>query len=208
MWFQAIKDASAVKSGSIPLLLSLVIGNILAGIAVSKIVGYAPPFMIASSIIMSVAAGLFTTFTTETGHAKWIGYQVLFGLGLGMGMQQGATAIQAVVAKADIPTGISFIFFAQQLGGAICLCAGQNLLSEELIKGLRRVLPGFNSELFLHVGATDLRTSVDPSALGSVLHAYNRAVVDVFYVTTIVSCLSILGATLVEWKNVKGKKPF
>lgn len=41
IWFQAIKGSSAVESGevNIPLLLSLMIGTLLAGIFVSKVVG-------------------------------------------------------------------------------------------------------------------------------------------------------------------------
>ena len=38
--------------------------------------------MITAPILMSIGAGLITTFTPGTGHAKWIGYQVIYGLGL------------------------------------------------------------------------------------------------------------------------------
>lgn len=209
IWFQGVKGASPVHSGimTIPMLLALVVGNISAGILVSKVVGYAAPFMIASSVIMSVGAGLFTTFTTGTGHAKWIGYQVIFGFGLGMGMQQGATAIQAAISKQDIPTGISLIFFAQSLGGAVCICIAQNVLSEELIKGLRGLVANLNAATVLNLGATEIRGLVPASSLAAVLKAYNSALVDVFYVATAVSSLSIVGALWVEWKNVKGKKP-
>ena len=210
VWFQGIKGVSPVHSGimTIPLLLSLVVGNISAGMLVSKVVGYAPPFMLASSVVMSIGAGLFTTFTTETGHAKWIGYQVIFGLGLGMGMQQASVAVQAAVSRPDIPTGISLIFFAQSLGGAICTCIAQNVLSEELIKGLRGLLPNFDAASALDLGVSDIRTLVPASSLQAVLKAYNAALVDVFYVATAMACLSIIGSSLVEWKKVQGKKPF
>lgn len=48
--------------------------------------GYYVPFMIANGVIMSIGAGLITTFTSKTIHARWIGYQVIFGYGLGLGM--------------------------------------------------------------------------------------------------------------------------
>lgn len=99
IWFQAIKGASAVKSGvmNIPLLLSLMIGTLLAGMLISKIVGYAAPFMITCSLIMTIGTGLLSTFDMNTGPAKWVGYQVLYRFGLGLGMQHGAAAIQAVI---------------------------------------------------------------------------------------------------------------
>ena len=86
IWFQAIKDVSAVKSGidTLPLVLSLVVSSITAGALVAR-VGYYVPFMIANGVIMSIGAGLITTFTPFTGHSEWIGYQVIFGFGLGLG---------------------------------------------------------------------------------------------------------------------------
>jgi MFS family permease len=70
IWFQAVKGVSAVKSGimSLPLVLGLVAASIMSGIFVSKL-GYYNPFMYASVIVMSIGAGLFTTFTTETNHS-------------------------------------------------------------------------------------------------------------------------------------------
>lgn len=89
IWFQAIKGKSAVDSGIaiLPMVIALVIGSIFAGQMVSKI-GYYTPFMIASAVLMPIGAGLITTFHVDTPKSHWIGYQVLFGFGLGLGMQQ------------------------------------------------------------------------------------------------------------------------
>lgn len=86
IWFQAIKGVSATKSGimSLPLILTLVVGSIIAGGIITK-VGYYTPFVIASSVLMSIGAGLISTFHTNTGHGMWIGYQVVFGVGVGFG---------------------------------------------------------------------------------------------------------------------------
>jgi len=89
IWFQAIKGVSATKSGimSLPLILGVVICSVVAGGLVT-VFGYYAPFMIASSVLMAIGAGLLTTFKVNTGHAEWIGYQALFGIGVGLGMQQ------------------------------------------------------------------------------------------------------------------------
>jgi len=101
IWFQAIKSASAVKSGimNLPLILGLVIISILAGVGVT-VLGYYTPFMYAATILMSIGAGLLTTFKTNTGSAEWIGYQAIFGIGCGFGMQQTLIAVQASVDPA------------------------------------------------------------------------------------------------------------
>lgn len=91
IWFQAVKGASAVKSGimNIPMVLTLVTVSIIGGVGVS-VVGYCKsffnkrsehsliftldaPLMIASSVIMSIGVGLMYTFTPTTDHEKWIG---------------------------------------------------------------------------------------------------------------------------------------
>lgn len=100
IWFQAIKGVSAVQSGLmlLPMILGSVVGALSSGIIIAKL-GYYTHFFIISSIMMSVGAGLLTTFTPTTGHAKWIGYQVLFGLGLGFGTQQPMNVVQTVLDR-------------------------------------------------------------------------------------------------------------
>jgi MFS family permease len=80
IWFQAVKGASAVHSGimNIPMILSLVIMSIIAGGAVTSL-GYYTPFLLFSSVFMSIGAGLLSTLEPDSGHSKWIGYQVIFG---------------------------------------------------------------------------------------------------------------------------------
>lgn len=206
LWFQAIKDVSAYHSGIdiLPLLLSLVVSSITAGALVQRI-GYYTPFMIANSCILSIGAGLITTFTPDTGHGKWIGYQVVYGFGLGLGMQQASLAAQAVLPRKDAATGISLIMFCQQLGGAVFVSVGQNVFDNELVKGLSNVA-GIQPAAVVATGATELRKTVDPANLAGVLSAYNGALVKVFEAALAMACLSIIGALSMEWKSIKKVK--
>jgi hypothetical protein len=52
------------------------------------------PWMIAGTILMSIGFGLITTFKPDTDSPKWIGLQVLAGVGVGLGMQQPLMAVQ------------------------------------------------------------------------------------------------------------------
>ncbi|KAI7155554.1 MFS general substrate transporter [Hortaea werneckii] len=206
-WFQAIKGTSAVESGinTIPLVLSLVVASILAGQAVGRI-GYYTPFAIASAIIMPIGAGLITTWTVQTGSPKWIGFQILFGFGVGLGMQQATMAAQTVLRKQDVPTGVALLFFAQQLGGAIFVSVGQNVLNSELVSGIVRLVPDLSPERILNTGATELRRIVPANDLQGVLVAYNSALRQVFVVATAMACLAALGAFGLEWRSVKAKE--
>ncbi|MCJ1247227.1 hypothetical protein MMC30_004441 [Trapelia coarctata] len=153
---------------------------------------------------MSVGAGLVTTFTRDTGHAQWIGYQVLFGFGLGLGYQQAGIAAQTVLSKEDIPTGVALMFFAQALGGAVFVSIGQVVFSSHLVSTLG--LLGIDSQLIISTGATNLRNVVPASSLDDVLSAYNAALANAFDVALAVSCLSVLAAALIEWKSVRVAK--
>ena len=205
IWFQAIEGASAVESGirNIPLVLALVIASILSGVVITK-TGYYTPWMITCACLMSVGAGLVTTFTRNTGSAQWIGYQVLFGFGLGLGYQQAGIAAQTVLPKADIPTGVALMFFAQALGGAVFVSIGQVVFTSHLVFSLG--LLGIDSHLIVSTGATNLRNVVPAGSLDSVLNAYNAALTNAFDVALAISCLSVLAAALIEWKSVKAAK--
>lgn len=206
IWFQAIKDVSAYQSGidTLPTVLSLVVAAISTGAMVQRI-GYYTPFMIASGVIMSIGAGLISTWTPSTGHPKWIGYQIVFGYGLGLGMQQASLAAQAVLARKDVPTGVSLMMFCQQAGGAVFVSVGQNIFANDLAKGLRGI-SGIQPAAVVSYGATELREHVGAESIKAVVSAYNGALVKVFQTALAMACLSILGSVFMEWKSIKKDK--
>ncbi|KAK9234723.1 major facilitator superfamily domain-containing protein [Lipomyces kononenkoae] len=207
IWFQAIKGVSATKSGimSIPLVLSLVVLSLVCGGTVTAVGHYVPMFFL-SSILSSIGAGLLTTFTVTTGHAKWIGYQVIYGAGIGAGMQMPLLAAQVVLNLDDVPVGTAMIVFAQTLGGALFVSVAQNVFSNRLVTGVVQAAPGLDPGLVTRVGATNIRTMIPPQYQAGVQVAYNKALTDTWYVTVAMSALSIIGALGMEWKSVKGKK--
>jgi MFS family permease len=206
VWFQAIKGVSAVQSGimNIPLILGVVVTSIIAGFLTRK-VGYYAPWMLIGAVVMPIGAGLITTFTVDTSHPKWIAYQVLYGLGMGIGMQQPSVAVQTVLQRRDVPTGASLVIFFQGMGGAIFISIANNIFDNKLKQGLQNI-PGVNAEIITNVGATDLRHVVPPQQLPSVLVAYNTALVQAFYVAVGVTAAAIIGAIAVEWKSTNAGK--
>ncbi|KAI5245032.1 MFS transporter [Aureobasidium subglaciale] len=205
--FQAIKGVSATKSGimSLPLILGVVICSVVAGGLVTTF-GYYAPFMIASSVLMAIGAGLLTTFKVDTGHAEWIGYQALFGIGVGLGMQQILIAVQTVLPAADIPTGTAIVMFFQTLGGALFISVGQNVFTNKLVSGLKAAVPDLDPAIVLQTGATELKSAIGEQYRDGVLRAYNDALANSYYVAAALATLSIVGSLAVEWKSVKGKK--
>jgi hypothetical protein len=206
IWFQAIKGVTALESGIrlIPTILALSISSTVSGFITSKI-GYYVPAMIFTSVASSIATGLMTTFTPETNHASWIGFQVLYGLGLGSARQVSGLAAQAVLPRSDVAIGTAVLFFWQGIGGVVFVSAAQSLFLNSLIYGVAGI-PGLDARTILNTGATALQTDVAPQNLKALIVAYNHAVTRPFVLATCVTCLSIIGSLSMEWKNVKGMR--
>ncbi|KAI2635326.1 MFS general substrate transporter [Xylaria nigripes] len=202
LWFQVVQGASAVKSGiyTLPFVLSLVVASALSG-AFTQNVGYYVPAMIASPSLLAVGQGLMSTFRVNEYSSHWIGYQVVAGFGLGLGMQASSLAAQAVLPMPDVPIGIAIMFFAQQLGGGIFTSVGQNLLSTYLVSHLR--VPGLSPEMITSEGATDLVSSVAPEYQLTVKTVYNQAIREIFRCAMGVALVAVVAAVFMEWKNVK-----
>jgi MFS family permease len=207
IWFQAIKEVDAVKSGimNLPMVLSLVIVSVVAGGLVT-VFGYYVPFMYASVVFMSVGAGLLTTFKVTTAHPEWIGYQVLFGAGVGLGMQQTLMAVQTCLPPRDVAIGTAIIMFSQILGGSLFVSVAQNVFQNQLLRNLEKVVPDFPANIVLDTGATYLKNAVPTQYISRVLVAYDSALTETWYVSAAMSCLAAIGAVVLEWKSMKATK--
>ncbi|KAI0391138.1 MFS general substrate transporter [Xylariaceae sp. FL0594] len=208
IWFQSVQGVSAVNSGirNLPLLLSVVVASIIAG-GIITAVGYYAPFMILGTIFAAVGGGLLTTWKPDTSMSAWIGLQVLFGVGVGLGLQQPLIAVQTVLDISDIPTGTAVIAFMQTLGGALFVSVGNSVFTNELLHELAERLPSqFTPAQVIAFGSTNLRKSLPPDILPAVVLSYNNALAKTFIVATALAAITIFGSAFIEWKSVKGKK--
>ncbi|KAK4247551.1 major facilitator superfamily domain-containing protein [Corynascus novoguineensis] len=211
VWFQAIQGASPVESGTrtIALVLSQALGSIMGG-GFAQFIGFPSPVMMIGSGFAAVGSGMLSTLSVGEASSHWIGYQILVGLGLGFGTQQASLAVQTVLADEDIPSGISLIFFGMQLGGSVFVCMAQNLFNQRFIDFVRRAaIPGVDpSTLLLDSGATRITDTVRNEAdRVRLLDVYNAALTSTFYVSVAAAGAAFAGASLVQWKSVKGYKP-
>ncbi|KAF7128634.1 hypothetical protein CNMCM5793_003485 [Aspergillus hiratsukae] len=183
----------------LPTVISSAVASLMAGFLINRL-GYYTPFMIGGSVLMSIGAGLLTTFTPHISEGKWIGYQILWAVGCGMSMQQASLAAQAVLPRQDAPIGISLIFFAQSLGGSVILSVDQAIYSNKLSANLGDIANVTDS------GVTSIQDWVGPQDMPRFLNGYNGAVMDVFRVALAASCACVVASVLMEWKSVKAEK--
>ncbi|KKK22058.1 hypothetical protein P175DRAFT_0503065 [Aspergillus ochraceoroseus IBT 24754] len=206
IWFQAVKGVSAVQSGlmNLPLLISVVIFCAITGGLVS-LIGYYTPFLFLSAALLGIGYGLMTTFQLNSPPSIWIGYQVIAGIGIGFGMQQPVTAVQAALESRDVPVGTVLVTFMETIGGSIFVLADENIFRKELVKNLHEYIPSLDPNVILSTGASSIRAVVDSADLAPVLFSYNNAITSTFVVCSLLSIPAFLGALMMKWKNIKGK---
>ena len=204
LWFQAIKNDSAVNSGmhTIPLVFSVVVGSISSGALVQRI-GYYTPFMILGGFLMATGTGLLTTWRINTPPSIWIGFQIILGLGVGFTMQHPNLAIQIVLSKQDVATGTALLSLFQTLGGAVFAAVGQNIFINKFTTSLAQI-EGLDPAFILSSGATDLKSAVPISLLDRVLEVYNTSLTHgPFLAAVFVASLAFPVALGMEWRSVK-----
>ncbi|KAJ5642958.1 uncharacterized protein N7484_005465 [Penicillium longicatenatum] len=204
IWFQAIEQVSASVSGinNLPMVVSMIISSALGGLMVN-LIGYYTPLMFVGSALLTIGSGLCTTFQVHTGTGKWIGYQIVIGIGAGLGFQQCINCLQTVLPLDDIPIGIAIITFAQSLSGALFISIAQTVFQNRLVASITKYAPEISPGAIIDAGAAHLSHSIPKQALPSVLYAYNIAVTQTFYVSVAAAALSFVGAALVQWKSMK-----
>lgn len=208
IYFQAVKEVSPSKSGILvlPTIVGLTISVLFSGSAVS-IVGYYAPFMLLTSIIVPIAAGLLTTLEVNAVLARLICYQALFGFACGIGYQGPQVAAQTILDPKDASIGIALIQFTNSFGPAVFVSVAQTVFTGRLIADLEKFAPVLSDPAALATnGLADLKERVGKEDLGGALMEYDKALMQTFYLPVALAALGLVGASGMEWRSVKKKK--
>lgn len=194
---------SAVESGirTLPIVIATVVGQFSGGLSTAKI-GYYTQWAIAGTCFMAIGSGLLTTLQVHTSEAKWIGYQIIYGLGFGWTFQVPNLAMMTSLPKKDVPMGFALNLFVSLLGATIFLAIGENVIATQLLHRLSGT-PGFSPNMITSGGITSLIDELPADQRSKALVDYNEALRAVFVIALVPCCLGVLGAVTLEWKSVK-----
>ncbi|KAL4945401.1 major facilitator superfamily domain-containing protein [Aspergillus oleicola] len=178
----------------------------------TKHIKYYNPFFLLGSTMLCIASGLYTTFTpTSTPAGKWIGFQIIQGLGCGIGAQMTFLTVQnALQSRSEvIPAGISTVLFAQYFGSSVVQAIAGSIFHNELLHELRSGL-GLNETdvgVLLSAGNLDVREAAgrvvpNPDGVDQVIGAYNGAITAVFYVAVAASALALVLSLGMKWTDI------
>ncbi|KAL3301652.1 MFS multidrug transporter [Colletotrichum asianum] len=185
IYFQSILGDSPMESGihMLPSIIGSIVMSLLSGMMVSKL-GYYLPWAVFAAILTSIGAGLITTWSTDTSAGKWIGYQILYGCGRGLGLQMAIVAVQTALPPTLVAIALTILVFVQGLGGAVLISIGNTVFDNTVINQIQIHAPNVNPKVVLTAGATAFRSQVSAADLPNVVKAWAVAFQKTMYITT------------------------
>ncbi|CAJ2504854.1 Uu.00g122480.m01.CDS01 [Anthostomella pinea] len=208
LYFQAIHGDTAVEAALklLPLLISVVISSIASGGLVTAF-GYYNPLILAEMALAAVGAGLITTFNLTSPMSRWFGFQVVYGLGTGIGFQAGVLVVQNAVPGELVPQGTACVQFFQSLGGALFIAVAQTLFQNGLLAGVARDAPQLDVAVFINSGLSQIQQVLEAmgqtDALAAVLGAYMSGLRNAYYITVAGACAAFVVALGLQWKKIE-----
>lgn len=202
-----MKGKSALDSGTdiLPLLISYTLSLTLTGVAISVVGKYAP-FMHIGSAIASVGLGLLSTLTAHTSAGRWVGYQIICGVGIGLGLDGPQLAAQAVFDQADVPVALTVVTTLMNLGGAVFVSVGSSIFNNRAAVLLRSSAPGLSEAVTAGTGLTELVKSLPVGERSEAIEAIQVVVSNIFQCGITMAALSFVVSFGVEWRSVRSEK--
>jgi len=206
-FFYQAKGKTAAQSGIqiIPFMLSAVICSFASGGLVNA-TGHYLTMIIIGPCIGAVGAGLLFTIDEFTSSGRLIGYQIIFGVGLGMAFQLPVMAIQAEYADEVelVPQASSLLTFLQLLGGVIGIAIAGTIFNNQLVKELATYASGLDPQVMQAVKqSVTVIFTLPASQQAPVVHSYVKAL-DYTFVLSVPTCVcASLAALLIKNWNLK-----
>lgn len=206
IYFQSVRNTNARDSGIN--LLPLIVSNSLSTLCVGSIAsrfGHYVPFMWIGPLLLATGGGLYQLIRVDSPRVHWIGFQILSGFGYGSCSQMPILAVQVVLSKSDIPTGLVMVMFFQMLGGALAPSVGQNLFTDGLLRKLSKI-QGIDGTAIVAAGARGFREIVPPDLMNAVVDSFNSALKNVFWVALATPVLAWITSCAMEWRQLPNSK--
>lgn len=204
VWFQAVLGRSALSSATMltPLIAGYVVCSVIAGILTSAI-GYYNPGMIAGTVLAIAGSALLVTVDLNTTTARVVGYQLLYGFGVGFGFGQPSYVVQTILPPSEVPIGVTLVTLCQNLSASIFVAVAQSIFQGELTTKLTFLSNNVNSASLSSSGAVDFIASLPPEDQQRAREAYSTSLITTLYISLALSALSTVGAMSIRWGSMK-----
>ncbi|KAI8945469.1 MFS general substrate transporter [Xylaria longipes] len=207
IYFQSIHNVSPTQSGvrNLPLILSLSLFTLLSGGFITS-TGIATPLQVAGALIATAGCGTLYTLSIGTTTGQWIGYQLLAGIGWGIGFQVPIIMAQSNVQPADIASVTATILFFQTLGGAFLVAAAQAAFVNRILTVLPRTAPGVDPSQVISIGATQIRSKFPAAQIPGIIAAYMDGITVALTIALATVAFSAFLSVFSPWKRLKSSQ--
>ncbi|KAJ7923797.1 ABC transporter, partial [Mycena leptocephala] len=209
IFYQAVRHHSATKSGIdlLPFMLAQVLTIIAAGQIVGR-TGYYWHFLVCGPLFLGVGSGLLYTVNTTSSSAKVAGFQILVGVGTGMGVQNTLLAIQSEFKDKPSLLGqaTGMATFAQFLGGTLGLGIAEPVLASALGKNLLRFAPEAPAAVVRQT-PTAIYSDLPAAMIPGVVRAYTESLRLVFVLGVPVAGLALLASAFIQNLRIEKSEP-
>ena len=204
-YFQVARGATPTEAGllTLPMIAGNLIGSVASGILISRF-GKWKRFLVAGSVLL--IGGLAFAGTMDHTTELWIVaiYTGVFGLGLGMLMQNLVLAVQNTVQAKDIGTASASVAFFRSVGGAIGVSVlgaiMSNHVKELAVEGMTAA--GIPAQGGASGASMDLADMPAPIA-GIMRAAYGDATAQIFLISAIISVVALLAVLFIKERPLR-----
>ncbi|KAK6069497.1 MFS aflatoxin efflux [Seiridium cupressi] len=185
-----------------PLIAGYVVCSIVAGVFTSSI-GYYSPAMVMGTVLAIAGAALLTTINLQTTTARIVGYQLLYGFGVGFGFGQQSYVVQTILPRTDVPIGVTLVTRSQNLSASIFVAVVQSIFQSELRSRLPSASGGADLTSLSSSGAVDFISSLPVDEQQQARESYSASLVQTMYISLALSVASTVGALCIRWGSMR-----
>ncbi|KAG0299650.1 hypothetical protein BGZ98_009870 [Dissophora globulifera] len=189
LFFQIVRQEKATIAGleMLPLIVGYLITSISSGFMVSKWGSYRP-FIWVGLALATTGTGLLTLIHEDSSRGTQIGFLLIVGFGLGLGMQTTILAVQSSVATKDIAVATANSNFFRSVGSVMGVAIAGTVFNNAAKNNLAPLIAA-NPEVVNVIADSYLAPTFGPELEAQILHAYMLALRSAFTV-----CIPFLGA--------------
>ncbi|QOT18016.1 MDR family MFS transporter [Paenarthrobacter sp. YJN-5] len=204
-YFQVARGATPTEAGllTLPMIAGNLIGSVASGILISRF-GKWKRFLIAGSVLL--IGGLAFAGTMDHTTELWLVaiYTAVFGLGLGMLMQNLVLAVQNTVRATDIGTASASVAFFRSVGGAI----GVSVLGAIMSNHVKDLATEGLAAAGIPVQGDSSGASLDladmPAPIADIMRAaYGDATAQIFLISAVISVVALIAVLLIKERPLR-----
>ncbi len=205
-YYQVARGFTATDAGllTLPMIAGNLIGSVASGQLITRF-GRWKRFLVGGAVLLVLGLALAGTIDELT--SLWFvgSFIFLFGLGLGMLMQNLVLAVQNTVSVKDVGSASASVAFFRTIGGAAGVAALGAVLGNSTAA---RTAEGLRAA-GLSTGTTDTGTSLNPAglpaAVGDIIRAaYAESTALIFLITAGIAVLALLSVLFIKETALRG----